>query len=172
MDAITEVFIILELGNLIQKKCALHIQLNSFSGTKHHQPYYCTFFPNGRWSNHKHSNCFDAWSKWFQQGNMIVDDDKILVCLLIWLQQSLWWMGYTQTLCSKQLQASIIIWPCWRALAQPYASVSVVTVSQWRVFGSLLSCRCSLLVFAAPYNYTTLLSVSVSVQALVFVRQR
>lgn len=96
-----------------------------------------------------------------------------MVYLLIWLRQSLSGeLGMHSLLYSERLLASIIIWPRWRALAHPYASVSVVTVSQRRVFGFLLLRRCSLLVFAAPADCTTLQSVCVRVRVQVFVRQR
>lgn len=96
-----------------------------------------------------------------------------MVHLLIWLRQRLSGeLGMHRLLCSERLLASIIIWPHWKALAHPYASVSMVTVSQRRGFGSLLLCRCSLLVLAAPADCITLPSVCACVRVRVFMRQR
>lgn len=96
---------------------------------------------------------------------MIVNDNGIMVYLLIWLQHNLSGeLRMHSLLCSEQLLTSIIIWPHWKALAHPYADVSMVTVSQRRGFGILLLRRCSLLVFAAPTDCITLLSVCVYVR--------
>lgn len=96
-----------------------------------------------------------------------------MVYLLIWLPQSLSGeLGMHRLLHSEQLLASIIIWPRWKALAHPYAGVSMVTVSQRTGFGFLLLRRCSLLVFAAPADCITLTSVCVRVRVRAFVRQR
>ncbi len=96
---------------------------------------------------------------------MIVNDNEIMVYLLIWLRQSLSGeLGMHRLLCCERMLASIIIWPCWKALAHPYAGVSMVTVSQRRGFGFLLLRRCSLLVFAAPADCITLPSVCVHVR--------
>lgn len=91
---------------------------------------------------------------------MIVNVNEIMVYLAIWLRQSLSGeLGMHRLLCSERLLASITIWPRWKALARPYASVSMVTVSQWRGFGFLLLRRCSLLVSAASADCITLPSV-------------
>lgn len=118
--------------------------------TYHH--YYCSF--PFQWPIQQHRNLLTtvcaSWSKLAEQNNLIVNDNEIMVYLLIWLRQSLSGeLGMHRLLCSKRLLASIIIWPRWKALAHPYAGVSMVTVSQRRGFGFLFSadvlCLCLLL---------------------------
>ena len=72
-----------------------------------------------------------------------------MVYFLIWLRHGLSSeLSMHRMLWNERLLTSIIIWPCWKALAHPYAGVSMATVSQWRGFGFLFSadvlCLCLL----------------------------
>lgn len=88
-------------------------------------------------------------STWFQQDNLMFGNNEILVLFAhLVVVELLLWIDLLSVY-SELLRASIIIWPCWRAVSCPYAAVSMVVVSQRRGFGfwcfADVLCSCLLL---------------------------